>query len=261
MNHPYTFDIRRCCAASRSRLRAGARLVHRPPAAARLGRERPLVRDRAVLRLPRGERLGRRRAVVLDVCPPRRCASTGRRPRTAARAWRAPELWRWRIDPRGNGAVREEQLDDQQRRPAARSTRRYTGRRARFAYASRFRARRRACRSPTALLKYDLESRHVAVHAYGPQPQRRRGRVRAAARRDATRTTAGCSRSCTTRPRRERAARGRRPRPRRAAAGAGAAPAARAHTASTACGFRARARSGREIRHSRVKLRRRRTVA
>ncbi|MFI5316104.1 MAG: carotenoid oxygenase family protein [Myxococcota bacterium] len=75
-------------------------------------------------------------------------------------------LWRWRIDPR-DGSVREQQLDDQNAElPSINPAR--VGRRARFAFASRFRT---DVRLPLAdgLLKYDLESGAASqLHSFGP---------------------------------------------------------------------------------------------
>jgi carotenoid cleavage dioxygenase len=75
-------------------------------------------------------------------------------------------LWRWRIDPR-NGSVREEQLDEQNvELPCIHPG--YVGRRARFAYASRFRHDLDLPLSE-GLVKYDLAGRaRSELHAFGP---------------------------------------------------------------------------------------------
>lgn len=77
----------------------------------------------------------------------------------------SPVLLRWRIDLR-SGLVREEQLDDQSA-DLPRIHEGYTGRRARFAYAARF---RRDIGLPLAsgLIKYDLVRATSQVHEYGP---------------------------------------------------------------------------------------------
>jgi carotenoid cleavage dioxygenase len=74
-------------------------------------------------------------------------------------------LWRWRIDPR-SGSVRESQLDDQNAElPSIHPAR--VGRRARFAFASRFRT---DVRLPLAdaLVKYDFQRGAESVtHSFG----------------------------------------------------------------------------------------------
>jgi carotenoid cleavage dioxygenase len=77
------------------------------------------------------------------------------------------QLWRWRIDPRGNGTVREDPLDETHADlPSTHPAR--AGRRARFAFASRLRS---DVRQPLAdaLLKYDLQKpASPALHPFGP---------------------------------------------------------------------------------------------
>ena len=165
MNHPYTFDIRRMLrgepfAAFEPERGSFLGLLPRRAsgAALRWFAIPPCFVEHVVNAWDDGD------AVVLEVCHRasiRMPAEDG----APDAPGESPVLWRWRIDPR-SGAVHEEQLDDASA-DLPRIHEGYTGRRARFAYAARF---RRDIGLPLAngLLKYDLLRGTSQVHDYGP---------------------------------------------------------------------------------------------
>lgn len=164
INHPYTFDIRRWLrgepfAAFEPQRGAFIGLLPRRAsgAAIRWFAIPPCFVQHVVNAWDDGD------AVVLEVCH-RASARLPSDDDTPDAPGESPVLWRWRIDPR-SGAVREQQLDDANA-DLPRIHDGYTGRRARFAYAARF---RRDIGLPLAdgVLKYDLMRGTSEAHEYG----------------------------------------------------------------------------------------------
>jgi len=165
MNHPYTFDVRRWLRGepiARFQPERGSHLGLLPRRSSgsdvRWFPIAPCFVYHVVNAWDDGEQ------VVLDVFhragfDPAAESEPGNAPVSTAR------LWRWRIDPR-NGSVREEELDDQNAElPSVHPSR--VGRRARYAFASRFRS---DVRLPLAdgLLKYDFaKGCESQLHAFG----------------------------------------------------------------------------------------------
>ncbi len=164
MNHPYTFDIRRM-------LRGEPIAAFEPDRGSHLGllprrgsgaairwfAIAPCFVYHTVNAWDDGD------AVVLEVCHRRSLRISGEDDGPIPMN-ETPVLLRWRIDP-GRGVVREEQLDDESV-DLPRIHEGYVGRRARFAYAARF---RRDIGLPLAsgLLKYDLVAGTSQRHEYG----------------------------------------------------------------------------------------------
>lgn len=164
MNHPYTYDVRRM-------LRGEPIAAFEPERGSYLGllprrasggairwfAIAPCFVFHTVNAWDDGE------AVVLEVCHRRslqlRFDDSGPSP-----IGETPVLLRWRIDP-ARGTVREEQLDDQSA-DLPRIHEGLVGRRARFAYAARFR-RDVGLPLASALLKYDLLRGGSQAHEYG----------------------------------------------------------------------------------------------
>ena len=164
MNHPYTYDIRRMLkglpiAAFEPERGSflGLLPLRATGAAIRWFAIAPCFVFHVVNAWDDGD------AVVLEVCR-RESISISPDGEGANPVGETPVLFRWRIDLR-SGAVREEQLDDQSAE-LPRIHEGYTGRRARFAYAARF---RRDIGLPLAsgLLKYDLVRGTSQLHEYG----------------------------------------------------------------------------------------------
>ncbi len=164
MNHPYTFDIRRMLrgepfAAFEPERGSFLGLMPRRASgsAIRWFAIPPCFVQHVVNAWDDGD------AVVLEVCHRAsiRMPADDDAPDAPGET---PVLWRWRIDAR-SGVVREEQLDDESA-DLPRIHEGYTGRRARFVYAARF---RRDVGLPLAsgLLKYDLSRGTSQVHDYG----------------------------------------------------------------------------------------------
>lgn len=165
MNHPYTFDVRRWLRGepiARFEPERGSYLGVLPRRGsggdARWFAVAPCFVQHVVNAWEDGEQ------IVVDVV---HCATHD--PAADLEPGDAPpqptRLWRWRIDPR-DGSVREQQLDDQNAElPSVNSAR--VGRRARYAFASRFRT---DVRLPLAdgLLKYDFEDGCSSrLHSFG----------------------------------------------------------------------------------------------
>jgi carotenoid cleavage dioxygenase len=153
MNHPYTFDVRRWLrseAIARFEPERGSHLGILPRRASGADMRwfpiAPCFVYHVVNAWDEGEQ------VVLDVFH-RAGLDFAAEIEPGNAPVQTTRLWRWRIDPR-NGSVREEQLDDQNAElPSIHPAR--VGRRARYAFASRFRT---DVRLPLAegLLKYEF---------------------------------------------------------------------------------------------------------
>jgi carotenoid cleavage dioxygenase len=165
MNHPYTFDVRRWLRGepiARFQAERGSQLGILPRRASgahvRWFPIAPCFVYHVVNAYDEGEQ------IVLDVFH-RASLDLAAEVEPGSSPPQTARLWRWRIDPR-DGSVREQQLDDQNAElPSVHPER--VGRRARYAFASRFRS---DVRLPLAdgLLKYDFDNGcESKLHAFG----------------------------------------------------------------------------------------------